>query len=69
MIRTSVSDDMRSVTAPATGERIRIGTRSAAATTPSHTVEFVSSQASQPTPTRCIHEEIAAGVSPAMNNA
>ena len=56
-------------TAPATGDSSSNGARSAAAISPSQVVEWVSSQASHPTATRCIHVEMACGPRPIMNSA
>ncbi len=59
----------RSVKAPAMGAINITGARSAAAMTPSQVGELVSSHASQPIPTRCIHNVTRLGVIPPMNSA
>ena len=60
---------VRSVTAPAKSASTSMGARSAAAMMPSQVGEWVSSQASQPTPTRCIQTVTRPGVMPPMKRA
>ena len=54
----SLTRSIRSATAPAIGETTTDGTRLQNAMTPTHSVEWVSSHASQSVAIRCTHEPV-----------